>query len=107
VRLQPKQGKRIVGDIKVAIYGKMKQEQQLVPTSADRLTGGWVKVTPTSPLMAGEYALVEMLGKEGINLYVWDFGVNAAAPANAQVLKPDASSSSPPSSRLPDLKKRP
>src|SRR6266705_4396021 len=96
VRMQEKQGKRIVGDIKIAVYGKVSQEQKLVPTTAETLTGGWVKVTPSAPLAAGEYAVVELLGKEGMNFYVWDFGVNPAAPANPMAWKPEPSSITPP-----------
>jgi hypothetical protein len=107
VRMQTKQGKRIVGDIKVAIYGKVSQEQKLVSSSSEELSGGWVKVTPTSPLTPGEYAVVEMLGKEGINLYVWDFGVNPSAPANPMALTPPASVSGPsPPDQPPGLQKR-
>ena len=82
VRLQSNKDKRIVGDIKIAIYGKVSQEQKLVPTTATKLTGGWVKVTPSSDLEPGEYAVIELLGKDGMNLYVWDFGVNPSAGAN-------------------------
>ena len=91
VRLDSKQGKRIVGDIKIAVYGKVSQNQKLLPSTAEKLTGGWVKVTPSSALAPGENAVVEMLGKEGMNLFVWDFGVNPSAPANAMSWKPEPS----------------
>jgi hypothetical protein len=106
VRLQSKQNKRIVGDIKIAVYGKVSQEGNFVPTQAERLTGGWVKVTPTQPLAPGEYAVVETLGKEGMNLFVWDFGVNPSAPANAMAWKPDASAATPKPDKPKDLEKR-
>src|SRR5438034_2693344 len=96
VRMQEKQGKRIAGDIKIAVYGKVSREQKLVPTIAAKLTGGWVKVTPSAPLATGEYAVVELLGKEGMNFYVWDLGVNPTAPTNPMAWKPDGSATTPP-----------
>jgi len=89
VRAEVKSGKRIVGDVKRAPTGKVSQEQHFVQTTITNLTGGWLKVTPTEDLAPGEYALVEMMGKEGMNLYVWDFGVNPKAPANANPWKPE------------------
>jgi hypothetical protein len=106
VRLQSNKDKRIVGDIKIAIYGKVSQEQKLVPTSASKLTGGWVKLTPSSDLEPGEYAVIELLGKDGMNLYVWDFGVNPSAGANATAWRPDASASKPPPDKPKELEKR-
>lgn len=87
VRTQIKGGKRIIGEVKINPLGKVSQEQNVIVTTADRLTGGWVKVTPSAALEPGEYAVVEILGKEGINTYVWDFGVNPSAPANARALQ--------------------
>lgn len=95
LRAQVKGNKRILGDIKRQLTGKLSQEQHLVKTTVTRLQGGWLKITPTEPLAPGEYAVVEMMGKEGMNLYVWDFGVNPKAPANANPWKPEAKSSVP------------
>jgi hypothetical protein len=107
VRLEARGDKRIVGDLKIAIYGKVTQEQKFVPTTSVQLTGGWVKVTPSTDLTPGEYALVELLGKDGVNLYVWDFGVNPAAGANAMARKPDAAAANPPPDPPKELHKRP
>ena len=95
VRADLKNGNRVVGDVKRSPTGKISQEQHFVKTTITGVKGGWLKVTPTEALVPGEYALVEMLGKEGMNLYVWDFGVNPKAPANASSWKPDPKSAKP------------
>ncbi len=90
IRLETKGGKRIAGSVKVAVTGKTKTDERFIPSTATDMAGGWVKITPVDPLPAGEYAIAEMLTKDGMNLYVWDFGVNPAAPANSFALKPEA-----------------
>jgi hypothetical protein len=90
VRVEVKNGNRILGDVKRSATGKTSQEQHFVKTTITGIAGGWFKVTPAEDLAPGEYALVEMLGKDGMNLYVWDFGVNPKAPANANTWKPEA-----------------
>ena len=107
VRMQAKQDKRIVGAIKIAVYGKVSQQQNLVASHAEVLPGSsWVKVTPDAPLSPGEYAVVEMLGNEGMNLYVWDFGVNPSAPANTGAWKPDPSATQVKPEKPAELEKR-
>jgi hypothetical protein len=90
VRVEVKNGNRILGDVKRSATGKTSQEQRFVKTTITGIAGGWFMVTPAEDLAPGEYALVEMMGKDGMNLYVWDFGVNPKAPANANTWKPEA-----------------
>jgi hypothetical protein len=87
VRAEVKKEVRVVGMVKVAITGKVSQENKFVETANEAMPGGWVKITPVKDLAPGEYAVVEMLGKAGMNLYVWDFGVNPQAPANPSAWK--------------------
>ncbi len=102
VRVEVKSGRRIVGDVKRQPTGKISQEQHVVKTTIDRVSGGWLKLTPIESLAPGEYALVEMAGQEGspgtqgMNLYVWDFGVNPKAPANPNPWKPITADPKPP-----------
>jgi hypothetical protein len=105
VRTEVKGSKRIVGDVKRQVTGKISQEQHLVKTTTTRVSGGWLKLTPTESLAPGEYALVEMMqegDKQGMNLYVWDFGVNPKAPANHNPWKPTAPVPKPTQTRKPN-----
>lgn len=105
IRIDVKGNKRVAGALKIAVTGKMKTDERFVPSTSTAMTGGWVKLTPTDPLTNGEYAVAELLGKEGINLYVWDFGVNPAAPANAFTWKPEQPEA-PKTDQSPELQKR-
>jgi hypothetical protein len=100
VRTEVKPDRRILGAVKREASGKISEEphqgndQHVVKTTITTVAKGWLKLTPGENLAPGEYALVEM-GKEGMNLYVWDFGVNPKAPANANPWKPDAKAPPP------------
>ncbi len=89
VRTRVKNGKRIVGDLKRSVTGKVSQDQSTIKTTIDRVNGGWLKLTPIEDLAPGEYVVVEMKGSEGMNLYVWDFSVDPKGAANANPWKPE------------------
>ena len=105
----PKKDKnvRIVGKLNIAMYGKVSQKESWIPVTASPL-GDWVKLTPAEPLPPGEYAVVELLDKKQINLFVWDFGVNPAAPQNPSAWIPkQPEKSNTGTNQSPVLEKRP
>jgi len=106
VRAQVKGDKRIVGTIKAAVYGKSSHEQDVVPATEEQFGEGWIKLTAKAPLEPGEYAVAELLGKQGMNSYVWDFGVHPAASANLAVIKPEQSEIKKSTEQQPEMQKR-
>ncbi len=67
-----------------------RQQEDVVETKTEMLPGGhWMKVTPVHPLDFGEYALMEVVSDNEVNLGVWDFGVHPVAPENRDVIKPE------------------
>ena len=89
VRVQPKKDARVVSSVKISLLGKVSNQEDVVPANAEVVSNGeWVKLTPAHELAPGEYALVEMLDPQTINMFVWDFGVNPNAPANATAWTP-------------------
>jgi hypothetical protein len=105
VQLKSKNGKRLVGDVKRNPHGKISQDDAVVKTTIDRIKGGWLKLTPTTDLAAGEYAVIETNGSQGMNLYVWDFGVDPRAPANANPWKPETKEATQPAANPQDPQK--
>lgn len=83
-RLEKKKGIRVAANVNVSVTGKVSQKGNWIKTVSTTV-GDWVKIAPVEPLAPGEYAVVELLDKGQINLYVWDFGVDPSAPANSFV----------------------
>lgn len=106
VRMEKAKGGRVIGNLNIAIYGKVSQKENWVKTTSTPMGPDWVKITPAEPLPPGEYALVEILNKGEINLYVWDFGVDPKAPANANAWTSHAPDTVQPEQN-PGLEKRP
>ncbi len=89
VRVLVKKDGRVVGNAKVSMGGKVTEQAAFLPAKVEKLgTGQWIKLTPQQNLTPGEYAVVEMLSPQEMNLYVWDFGVNPNAPVNPNTWQP-------------------
>ena len=72
--------------LEIAIYGKVKLQAKYVETRIESVSDYWVKIIPSAPLKTGEYALIEVDNKGVMNQFVWDFGVDPAAPPNPAIL---------------------
>lgn len=89
VRVETHRTLRTIGAMRVSMLGKVTQSEDIIPTTAEILPGGyWMKLTPKYPLDFGEYALMEILSPGEVNLDVWDFGVDPRKPENKHAITP-------------------
>jgi hypothetical protein len=76
VRLKPKGDVRQVEAILTNILGRNPTHSgEYVELKSETVVPNVFKLTPAQPLGAGEYAVIEFLGKD-LNLYLWDFGID-------------------------------
>ena len=90
VRADVRTDARVLASFNIGMVGSgVKQQEEVVDTKTELMPGGhWMKVTPTKALDFGEYALMEIVSDNEVNLGVWDFGVHPVAPENRDVIKP-------------------
>jgi len=90
VRADVRTDERVIASFQINLLGSGHLQQDVVETTTEVLPGGhWMKITPTQPLDFGEYALMEVISDNAVNLSVWDFGVHPVAPENRDALKPE------------------
>jgi hypothetical protein len=91
---------REVDSFRLGQLGTGRPQRDVIETRSETLPGGnWMKLTPLQPLEFGEYALVEVLAANAVNLDVWDFGVHSDAPENVEAIRPEPK-------RAPSLERR-
>jgi hypothetical protein len=89
-RVDVRQDERVLDSFRIALLGSGRTQRDLIEVRMGPLPGGhWMKLTPLQPLDFGEYALVEVLGPNSVNLDVWDFGVHSDAPENIEAIHPE------------------
>jgi hypothetical protein len=89
-RVDVRYDERVLDSFRLSLLGTGRTQPDIIETRADPLPGGhWMKLTPLQPLEFGEYALVEIVGLNAVNLDVWDFGVHSDAPENVEAIHPE------------------
>ena len=80
----------MLDSFRLALLGRNRPQPDVTELHEEPQPGGrWLKLTPEQPLTFGEYALVEVLSAQAVNVDVWDFGVHADAPENAEAMRPE------------------
>ena len=89
-RVDARQDVRVVGSFRLMLLGANRPQPDIIEMREEPQPGGrWLKLTPEQPLEFGEYALVEVLSPQALNLDVWDFGIHADAPENVEAIRPE------------------
>ena len=89
VRVDERNAVRIVGAVHMSRDGTVTQDENVIPTKAEVLTGKhWIRIQPTQKLTIGEYALVEIISPSDISESVWDFRVDPTRGDNPGSLTP-------------------
>ena len=79
VRAEVKGDARQIELLSRNIAGQQSEKRTAMSIERWRVAKGVYRFTLSQPLEPGEYVLAEIL-PQGMNLYVWDFGVDASAP---------------------------
>ncbi len=80
VRAKVKGNKRELESIKSLFGEQVEEKRETISIQRWEIAPTVFRFTLSEPLPAGEYALAEILS-DGMNLYVWDFGVEPATGA--------------------------
>jgi len=76
VRAKVKGGKRVLESIRSLFGQELSQDRDVISMQRWDIAVTVFRFTLSEPLPQGEYALAEIL-PDGMNVYVWDFGVDA------------------------------
>jgi hypothetical protein len=81
IKVKVKGTKREVEVLETWFTGQAREKRNTVSVQRWPVARGVFRLTMSQALEAGEYVLAEILPGEGMNLYVWDFGLDPAPAA--------------------------
>jgi hypothetical protein len=83
IRARIKGDRRQVEDIS-SFFGQKSENAKAIPMTVTQVASGLFRFLPEKDLAPGEFVLAEMIPKEGMNLDVWDFGVDPPGKSATQ-----------------------
>lgn len=81
IKVKVKGNKREVEVLETWFTGENREKRETVSVQRWPVARGVFRLTMSQALEPGEYVLAEILPGEGMNLYVWDFGLDSAPAA--------------------------